>query len=111
LHSFSSSLPKAVDMLAALQVQHLTCVELGFDHDAMTDSSALSMALALLSNLQQLHTGNINDATLSTALTTLVRLPHLTLLQFNGTWPLVVHWQDEAQRRRVVPSSPQPMVL
>jgi hypothetical protein len=42
LHSFSSSLPKAVDMLAALQVQHLTRVDLSLFRDAVTDSSALS---------------------------------------------------------------------
>jgi hypothetical protein len=51
LRNFSSSLPKAVDVLAALQVQHLTRVELRFLNDGTTDSFGLSMALARLSNL------------------------------------------------------------
>jgi hypothetical protein len=55
-------------MLAALQVQHLTRVELGL-HRSMTDSSALSVALARLSNLQQLQLGNMSDASLGAALT------------------------------------------
>jgi hypothetical protein len=86
LRSFSSSLPKAVDMLAALQVQHLTCVELDF-RKANTDSSKLSSALVRLSNLQQLRLGDMLDTSLGTALTTLVPLPQLTLLQFWGEWP------------------------
>jgi hypothetical protein len=85
LSSFSSSLPTAVDVLAGLQVQHLTCVQLTFIR-AMTDSSALSMALAQLSNLQQLRIGNMDDASLGTALTTLVQLPRLTLLDCDGQW-------------------------
>jgi hypothetical protein len=85
LRSFSSSLPKAVDMLAALQVQHLTHVELGI-LAAKTDSSALSMALARFSNLQQLQLGYIN-ASLGAALTTLVQLPQLTLLKCVGPLP------------------------
>jgi hypothetical protein len=89
LHSFSSSLPTAVDMLAALQVQHLTCVELSSAHDArhpVTDSGALSGALVRLSNLQQLHLGHNADTGLGAALTTLVELPQLTLLEVNGQW-------------------------
>jgi hypothetical protein len=42
LRSFSSSLPKAVDMLAALQVQHLTRVELNL-YRAITDIVANTM--------------------------------------------------------------------
>jgi hypothetical protein len=88
LHSFSSSLPKAVDMLAVLQVQHLTHVEMNFPrfHGAVTDSSALSMALGRLSNLQQLRLGDVSDASLWAALTTLVHLPQLTSLEFQGEW-------------------------
>jgi hypothetical protein len=86
LRSFSSSLPKAVGMLAALQVQHLTSVGLGLQ-EAMTDSSALSMALARPSNLQQLRLGGMVDASLGTALTTLVQLPQLTLLEFYNRRP------------------------
>jgi hypothetical protein len=85
LRSFSSSFPKAVDMLAVQQVQHLTRVELGFNR-AMTDSSALSMALARFSNLQQLQLGGISDTSLGAALTTLVQLPQLTLLECIGWW-------------------------
>jgi hypothetical protein len=87
LRSFSSSLPKAVDMLAVLQVQHLTRVELSLPRDAVIDSFALSVALARLSNLQQLRLGNMSDASLEAALTTLVQLPQLTSLTCNGEWP------------------------
>jgi hypothetical protein len=68
LRSFSSSLPTAAYVLAVLQVQQLTRVELDLAHFGMTDNAALSMALARLSNLQQLHlgprAGNIVDASL-----------------------------------------------
>jgi hypothetical protein len=88
LRSFSSSLPRAVDVLAGLQVQQLTCVELNFSDDAATDSYELSMALARLSNLQQLHLCDMIDGSLGAALTTLVQLPHLTLLRCDGGWPV-----------------------
>jgi hypothetical protein len=86
LRSFSSSLPKAVDILAALQVQHLTAVDLGF-HGAMKDSSTLSLALAQLSNLHQLRLGGTFDASLGAALMTLAQLPQLTSLELTGQWP------------------------
>jgi Leucine-rich repeat (LRR) protein len=76
-------------MLAALQVQHLTRVDFSTSRDArypVTDSWALSKALARLSNLQQLHLGHNTDTSLGEALTTLVQLPHLTLLDCNGQW-------------------------
>jgi hypothetical protein len=84
LRSFSCSLPRAVDMLAALQVQHLTRVDLGFE-GAATDSCAPSLALARLSNLQQLRLGNLHDG-LATSLSTLVQLPQLTSLEFYDSW-------------------------
>jgi hypothetical protein len=58
LRSFSSCWPKAVDMLAVLHGQHLTSVRLCC-YRAMSDSSALSLALARLSNLQQLRLGDL----------------------------------------------------
>jgi hypothetical protein len=60
---------------------------------AITDSSALSLALARLSNLQQLQLGGLyyrcdsmSDTSLGPALTALVQLPQLTLLECMGTW-------------------------
>jgi hypothetical protein len=95
LRSFSSSLLKATDMLSALQVQHLTHVKLSSSDKAVIDSSALSMALARLSNLKQLHTGDMSDASLGAALTTLVQLFQLTLLECDSMWPL--DWQDDLE--------------
>jgi hypothetical protein len=86
LRSFNGRLPKAVDQLAALQVQRLTRVDLRLWF-VEADSSALSMVLARLSNLQQLHLVSMYDASLGAALTTLVQLPQLTLLECEGQWP------------------------
>jgi hypothetical protein len=97
-------------MLAVLQVQHLTRVELSFPIDAITDSSALSMALARLSNLQQLRVVGMSDASLGAAMTTLVQLPHLTSLRFDGEWPLVP-LLDEAQQPYRLLASPVPEAL
>jgi hypothetical protein len=94
LRSFSSNLSQVVDMLAELQVQHLTRVELNL-LNAVTDSSTLSLALARLSNLQQLRLDGMSDASLGAALTTLVQLPHLTLLECNGEWPALLHDESD----------------
>jgi hypothetical protein len=80
-------LPKAADLLAALQVQHLTRVELHLWF-IEPDGSALAMALAQLSNLQQPRLRSLRDASLGAALTTLVQLPQLTLLELAGQWPV-----------------------
>jgi hypothetical protein len=89
-------------MLAVLQVQHLTRVELGFPSDSKTDSTALSMVLARLSNLQQLHLGDMYDASLRAALTALVQLPQLTLLKCNVDWAVDVHRQVASRRSSTV---------
>jgi hypothetical protein len=107
LRSFSTGLPKAADMLAALQVQHLTSVELVF-YNATTDSSALSSALARLSSLQQLRLDGMVDPSLGTSLTTLVQLPHLTSLELCGLWDSVPLPEEQRPYRRCsdTPASP-----
>jgi hypothetical protein len=82
LRSFSSTLPKAVDMLAVLQPHSLTSVTLDLD-EAATDSSALCAALLQLSSLQRLHIEGIFYAGLGSALTALAQLSQLTLLHIS----------------------------
>jgi hypothetical protein len=77
----------------------------------MTDSFALSMALARLSNLQQLHLGRMSDASLGAALTTLVHLPQLTLLACKAEWHVVMHWQAESKQHNLVLASPLSLAL
>jgi hypothetical protein len=89
LCSFSSSFPKAVDMLSVLHPHSLTCVDLDLS-EATTGSLALSAAIARLSSLQQLHLIGIRmaDANRGDALTALARLSQLTALQLSGNWPM-----------------------
>jgi hypothetical protein len=83
LRSFSSSCPKAVDMLTALQPHSLTRVDLDF-LKAATDSAALAITLQRLSSLQQLRISNMHQASLWSALTVLVQLSQLTSLELRG---------------------------
>jgi hypothetical protein len=89
LHSYSNSLSKAVGLLATLQPHSLVHVELDLEF-ANTDRTALSAALARLSNLQHLCMREMRDASLWRSLPTLAQLRWLTALELGGYWPRCV---------------------
>jgi hypothetical protein len=86
LHSFSSDLPKAADMLAVLNPHSQADVSLEWNYSSpyVTDSAALSAALSRLSSLQQLRLLDAQDASLGNALTALAQLSQLTSLEISG---------------------------
>jgi hypothetical protein len=57
------------------------------------------MALARLSNLQQLRLGGMQNASLGAALTTLVQLPQLTLLECFFSWPSDLQVESQSPSR------------
>jgi hypothetical protein len=86
LRSFSSNVPKVVDMVAVLPPDSLSCLQLNL-RNATTDSAALAAAIGRLSSLQQLQLYGLPDPSLCTALTALTQLTQLTHLRFSGAWP------------------------
>jgi hypothetical protein len=87
LHSYGSSLSRAVDLLATLQPHRLVQVELNLSN-ANTNSTALSAALARLSNLQRLSLFSMEAVNLWSALPTLGQLSQLTAVGIYGAWPM-----------------------
>jgi hypothetical protein len=87
LRSFSCGRYKgSVDALAVLHPHSLTQVHLNLG-GAINDSSTLTAAFKRLSNLQQLHLQDMDNASISSALTALAQLSQLTSLKPTGFWP------------------------
>jgi hypothetical protein len=99
LRSFSSSLPKAVDMLAVLHPHSLTSLDLNLRR-AATDSATLSRVLERLRSLQQLRISNMCEANLWSALPVLAQICHLTSLELSGASALLSHndWYAHAHK-------------
>jgi hypothetical protein len=87
LRSFSSNLPTAVDILAALHLDSLTHLQLNLEA-AKTNSAALADAFARLKNLQKLRLHNMRRGRLGIAFPALAQLGQLTSLEFSGDWPV-----------------------
>jgi hypothetical protein len=107
LHSFSSSLRKTSGMLALLNVQRLTHVDLDLlNMGPTTDSSALFKALAQLSSLQQLHLHSMSEANHGSALTALAQVHQLTSLRLSGWWPTDTMGRQDGLRLQCVLAAP-----
>jgi hypothetical protein len=87
LASFGSNLPDAPGMLAALPAHSLTCLKLHLLSTTVHDGSALSVALAQLSNLQQLQLRGSNRAP-GSCVAGIAQLSSLTSLHIGGQWEI-----------------------
>jgi hypothetical protein len=87
LAGFCSNLPDAPRMLAALPAHSLTSLKLHLLSTEQNEGPALSVALAQLSNLQQLQLSGSSNAP-SSCVVGIAQLSSLTSLHIGGQWDI-----------------------